>query len=220
MRTVSRLKYIDQIGISSLGIFLILSFVFRVSPASIMNPGFPILRKSVLNFSIVGMPYWFEVPQRTTSVYDFSKVSYESLFLLSDNSQADTSFSVKHDVTRFSNSAEAMATLQANYESYSNETLYRLITSIPNLDFTSRANSYYLWCEQPKREESTSYVGESISTCYYWAVYGRYYSELRVNMWPIVGSGRHFSIEIFNDYLFRADRKLSIAQWWFNDETP
>jgi len=208
------MKRMDQIGISLLSILLVLSFVFRVSPVSIMNPGFPILRQSLWD-CLTNLAYWCRPTERITDVYDFSKVSYESLFLVSDTSQPETSFSIKHDVTRFSNSEEAMLALQTNYENYRNDNLYfRLIIDIPGLNFTSGADQYYLWCEQLMREPSVSYAGESVTTCYYWSVYGRFYSELRLGMWPNIGGGRHFSIEMFGDVLNRADNKLVFARWW------
>lgn len=215
MNTVLQSKRIDQIGISFLSVLLILSFVFRVFPVSIMNPGFPILT------------HLFARIERTTNLYDASKVSYSSIFSVSDNSQSETSFSIKHGVTRFSSSTEAMAALQAGYNTYRSENLpnpeyelsVKFITDIPDLSFASKADKYYLWCEQRSPNKDLSYVpayaGEKVDTCYYWSVYGRFYSELRVSMWPISGSGRYFSVDIFNDALNRADRKLSVARWWF-----
>ena len=226
MTPSSRLKRIDQIGISLLMLFLVLSLLFRASPISIMNPGFPILRQSnwgcLMSFSFGCKP-----PERITNVYDYSKVSYVSLFHVEDYSQTDTSFTVVHTVTRFSNSTEAMNALKSSYEIYVNEHLpnpdyelsHKFITNIPNLTFSSKADKYYLWCEQlsPNKDFAyvPEYVGEKVDTCYYWSTYGRFYSELRVSMWPIAGGGRHFAVEIFSDALHRADRKLSIARWWF-----
>jgi hypothetical protein len=127
-------------------------------------------------------------------------------------------------VTRFSSSTDAMTTLQASHDTYLNEHLpnpeyelsYKFVSDIPNLSFSSKADKYYLWCEQlaPNKDPAyiPTYAGEKVDTCYYWSVYGRFYSELRVSMWPVRGSGRYFSIDIFNDALNRADEKLSVAR--------
>lgn len=207
MRPVSRLKRIDETIVSLLIIFLAFSFLFRVSSVSIMNPGFPVLRQSIWSCF---MPDGCEPPVRNTNVYDFNKVSYKSFFDITDNSQAKTTFSVLHTVTRFSNTAEAMAAFQTNYEIYRSKNVYELVTNIPGLDFTSKANKYYLWCEYI----SNPAIVVKVDTCYYWSVYGRFYSELRVSV--AEGHGQTpFSIDVFNDYLNRTDHKLSTAQRWF-----
>jgi hypothetical protein len=222
MNPGSKLKRaVDMTGIGLLAIFLFLSLAFRASSISFMNPGFPILSPSDWNPMPFIALHWNNFPQRITSKEKFNEVAYYSTFQLGDNSQMfpnpfeptriePTSFSGHQMVIRYSTSNHALSAMQNNYEEY-RATLKPhqiLITEIPGLYFSSRADKYYIWCEQVTPERSVIFNAEKVDGCYYRAVYGRYYSELRFSMWPFRDFGRQFSVELFNDVLNRADNKL------------
>jgi hypothetical protein len=216
-------RVVDIIGISLLALFLYLSLAFRASPVSLMNPGFPILSSrdwmpEVPSISID----WHEYPQRFISEEKFSEVAYVSQFSLDDASQMfpnpytptrkeATAFSGFQTVIRYSGSDNARSALRNNYAEYSGKLKSHqiLITEIPGLNFSSQADEYYIWCQQISADDKTTFDPVDVDICYYWAVYGRYYSEIRFFMWPFRGSGRQFSVSLFNDVLNRADSKLA-----------
>jgi hypothetical protein len=213
-------KQLDIIISTILMLILLLSFSFRASPISFINPGFPILRADDLSFSdkffLDGRPK----PKRITNLYDFNEVTYELVFHLQDTSQVfpdsdgemrTTGFSIFQFVTRFSNLMEAEKALQQLHKEYiENEGDFPLlITDIPLARFSSMADKYLLWCEQYSHE--FVFNAEEVQSCYYWAVYGRYLSRVRLSMWPIVGGGRRYSLELFNELITLAEGKMLSA---------
>jgi len=220
-----RRKRTDIIGVSVLGALTVLSLAFRASPIAFMNPGFPILSYCDWLGVTCYFPTWHRFPRRTTSLYDFEKVAYYGEFYIDDNSQLfpdshvptqmhSARFLGYHTVTWYSNEGEAAKTLDADYEAYvvNNGSFPLLITDIPDLDFVSAADRYYLWCEQYSREATTTtFSAEEAHTCFYWAAFGPYLSELRLYMSPPPGGGLHYSLEILAEVLQRADSKLSRA---------
>ncbi len=225
MKTNFSSKYLDVIGIGFLALFLYLSLAFRASPISFMNPGFPILSNNDWTPAPSVTLKWNKYPQRIVSEDKFSEVAYISRFNLNDFSQMfpnpytptltePTAFYGFHTVIRYSEASHAISALQSNYKEHINglEPYQYLITEIPGLDFSGKADKYYIWCEQISANDKTVFDTVDVDTCYYWAVYGKYYSEIRFFMWPFRGAGRQFSVELFNDVLNRADDKLSNAR--------
>jgi len=217
-------KYLDILGIVFLTLFLYLSVAFRASPISFMNPGFPILSEDDWTSAPSITLNWNEYPQKYVSKDKFSEVAYIGRFHLDDYSQMvpnpyvptrlePTNFSGFHTVIKYSEANYAISTLHSNYKKHINElkTLEYIITEIPGLNFSSRANAYYIWCEQISAVNKGVFDTETVGPCFYWAVYGEYYSEIRFSMWPFRGDGRQYSVELFNDVLNRADKKLSDA---------
>jgi len=215
----------DVIGIGLLALFLYLSLAFRASPISFMDPGFPILSESDWKPVPPNVLGWPEYPERFVSKDKFSEVAYYSQFYLDDYSQMfpnpyvptriePTNFSSDQIVIRYSEAEYAQAALQNNYEEYlSSLKPYKyLIVDIPGLDFSSKADAHYIWCDQISADDKTTFDAVEVDACYYWAAYGGYFSRIRFHMWPFTGSGRQFSVELFNDVLNRADNKLANAR--------
>lgn len=213
---------IDLIGIGLLALFLYLSLAFRNSPISFMNPGFPILSENDWKAASPNVLDWTKYPERFVSEDKFSEVAYYSQFYLDDYSQMfpnpyvptriePTNFSSDQIVIRYSETDYALAALQNNYEEHlsSLKPYQYLITDIPGLDFSSKADAHYIWCEQISADDKATFDAVEVDACFYWAAYGRYFSRIRFHMWPFVGSGRQFSVELFNDILNRADNKLA-----------
>ena len=219
-------RVVDIIGISLLALLLYFSLAFRASPVSFMNPGFPILSENdwMPESSSISL-LWQEYPQRFVSEDEFSEAAYYSQFYLDDYSQMfpnpyvptriePTTFSSDQVVIRYSEADYALAALQNSYEEYlsSLKPYQYLIADIPSLDFSSKADAYQIWCEQISADDKTTFDAMDVNACYYWAVYGRYYSAIRFHMWPFRGSGRQFSVKLFSDVLNRADNKLANAR--------
>jgi hypothetical protein len=217
-------KLADKIGISLLTLLLFLSLAFRASPVTFMNPDFPILSDSDWKPWYAITLSWHEYPKRFISDDKFSEVAYISIFQLQDQTQMFSDpyvptktypigFSGFQTVIRYSDTKYALAAMQNNYEEYMRDLEpYDLITDIPDLKFSSGADKYYIWCDQLSPDNKTTFDAVDVETCYYWAVYGRYYSEIRFFMWPVGGFPYEFSVELFNDVLDRADKKLLGAQ--------
>lgn len=216
-------KLVDIVGIIFLALFLFLSLMFRASPIAFMNPGFPILSNSDWTPASPITLSWNDYPQRFVSEDNFSEVAYISTIQLQDQTQMFTDpyaptetypigFSVFQSVKRYSDNGHAMAAMQNDYEKYlaSLKPYQKLIKNIPGLNFSSGADKFYIWCDQISSDHKTTFDAVDVDTCYYWAVYGRYSSEIRSYLWPI--GGYRFSVDLFNDVLHRADNKLTNAR--------
>ena len=222
-KSIAKLS-LDVIGIGLLAFLLYLSLAFRAAPDSFMDPGFPILSNDDWTPALSITLNWHEYPQRMVSKDPFAEVAYYSMFSLDDDSRMfpnpyvptriePTTFSVIQTVTRYSDADQALMALEMNYEEYRStlKPYHSLYTDIPGLDFSGKADQYYIWCDQIAPRESEAFDAEKVETCYYRAVYGRHYSEIRFFMWPFRGDGRKFSVELFNDVVRRADWKLAHA---------
>jgi hypothetical protein len=211
-------KRLDMILSAILILFLLLAFLYRSSPIDFLNPGFPILKPGDLELAEkFQIPEGHPQPKRITNIHDGSEITYELVFHVEDTSQVfpdgdggmtTTGFSVFLFVTRFPNSNEAEKALQELYIKYEEmEGDFPLrITNIPLESFTSKADDHLLWCNQYSRE--LMFNAEEVHACYYWAVYDRYLSRTRLSMWPIVGAGRQFSLELFSELINHAENEF------------
>ena len=213
-------RLMDMIGIGLLALFLYFSLAFRASPISFMDPGFPIISESDWTPTPSLTLDWQEYPQRFVSEDQFSEVAYSNVLHLDDHSQMfpnpftptriePTNFVSFHIVIRYTERDHAQLAFQDAYAEYIDKLTYQiLIPEIPGLKFSSKADTYQIWCDQISADRKTTFDPEQVGTCYYWAVHGRYFSQIRFHMWPFRGSGRQFSVELFNDILNRAETKL------------
>jgi hypothetical protein len=216
-------RMVDVIGIGLLALFLYLSLAFRASPVSFMDPGFPILSNSDWNPTPSITLDWQEYPQRFVSKDKFSEAAYSSRFYLYDDSQMfpnpftptriePTDFIGLQTVIRYGGRDHAQSAFQDDYAEYVGTLTYHiLITEIPGLNFSSKADAYDIWCDQISADRKTTFDPEDVDNCYYWAVHGRYFSKIRFSTASVHGLGRQFSMELFNDVLNRADNKLANA---------
>ena len=210
----------DVIGIAVLSAFLFIGLFFRASPISIMNPGFPILSESDWKpMPLVALDF-NKNPQRFISENNFGAVGYSSLFRISGYSRMlpnpsysaqmePVEFLIYHIVVRYDEAGYSIPKLQDDYKKHIDELTRQdyLITEIPGLDFVSRADAYYIWCEQIPGDSEGVFHPERVESCYYWAVYGRYYSLLRFSQGIEI-----VSVDLFNDILKRTDEKLANAR--------
>jgi hypothetical protein len=213
----------DVIGIGLLALFLYFSLAFRASPISFMDPGFPIISESDWNLAPPDILSWPQYPERFVSEDEFSEAAYSSQFNLDDYSQMfpnpftptriePTDFVGFQTVIRYSERDHAQSAFQDAYAEYVDKLTYQnLITEIPGLNFSSKADMYDIWCDQISADRKTTFDPEDVGTCYYWAVHGRYFSRIRFSLSSVHGLGRQFSVEMFNDILNRAEHKLANA---------
>lgn len=210
-------KRLDMITTAILLLLLFLSVLFRASPVDFMNPGFPILDKSDLRtsdmFILVDPPF----PRRTTPINDGSKTRYEIFFQIEDSSQIfpdsdgnmrQVNFTGDQYLTRFSNAEDSTQALEQAYKKYVEDEgdFPVLRTDIPVTKFSSKADHSLLWCNQYSDEPG--FDTKEVQSCYYWSVYGPFFSEIRISMWPIVGGGRQYSVELFQKVITDAENKI------------
>jgi len=213
-------RLVDMIGIGLLALSVYLSFAFRASPISFMDPGFPILTENDWNPAPSNLLDWTRDPKKFVSGDEFSEVAYSSQFNLYDYSQMfpnpftptriePTGFVAIQTVIRYSGRDRAQSAFQDAYAEYVRQLTYQiLITEIPGLNFSSKADIYHIWCDQISVDRKTTFDAEDVGACYYWAVHGRYFSRTRFSLSSVHGLGRLFSVEMFNDVLNRAENKL------------
>ena len=182
---------------------------FHTSPISLIDPGFPILG---------GMPLRQFSPKGDDTVTycsDWRLLDEEQIFPDPDTGTLEpVSFSVFHCVTRFTDPAAALATLEDRYASLTAWEIAsdRMVTEIPGLEFESRADRFYLWCENLSPETRGLYDPENVRDCTYLSVWGPYFSKLDFGMWPIAGGGRQFSVPLLEDVLRSVNDKLGDAR--------
>lgn len=213
-------RLVDLIAISLLALSVYLSFAFRASPISFMDPGFPILSESDWNLVSPNLLDWTRDPKRFVSRDEFSEAAYSSQINLDDYSQMfpnpftstriePTDFVALQTVIQYSGRDQAQLAFQEAYAEYVRQLTYQiLIAEIPGLNFSSKADMYHIWCDQISADRKTTFDPEDVGACYYWAVHGRYFSRTRFSLSSVHGLGRQFSVEMFNDILNRAEYKL------------
>jgi len=205
-------KLLDIVGIGLLVLLLGLSIAFRVSPISFMDPGFPMLTAGDFGQPRRWKPkfpylYPHDYPRRRTSVYDFDQITYVNDFSFIDKRPSSpSSLSINLFVTWYSDRSKALENLQTWYNKYVStlDSDVHLITDIPGLQFSSRADAYHLWCESKSSRPQVTFAAESIRVCRYRAAYGPYFFGVTI----FRPGGQYFSVQMLNQVLHQADMKL------------